>query len=67
MIGHVLKALLAVMVLGLISQDGYQRGYDTAKAECKPIIKREIPLKNMTHKQAVRNIQWHNRDRGIIK
>ena len=55
------------VAIGLTLQAVYQYGYDKARSECKPAPKVEIPLKNMTHKQAVRNIMWHNRDKGNIR
>ena len=65
--GDIAVGVTAVLcTLALIAMSGYQFGYDTAKAECKPAPKVEIPFKNMTHKQKVRAVQWANRDRGVI-
>lgn len=52
--GDIAVGVTAVLVaLALAGMTGYQYGYETAKAECKP-IHTEIPLKNMTHKQIIR-------------
>lgn len=64
---------IAVGIVGLTSAfllsyaAFWQHGYDTAKAECKPLPKVEIPLKQMTHKQQVKWAKWANRDKGWIK
>lgn len=45
----------------------YQAGYETARDECKPPPKTEVPMKDMTHKQQVRYIKRMNADKGVVK
>jgi archaeosine-15-forming tRNA-guanine transglycosylase len=63
--GDIAVGVTAVLVaLALSAMTGYQYGYDAAKAECKP-IRTEIPFKQMSHKQQVRQIKWANRERMV--
>ena len=65
--GDIAVGVTAVLVaLALSAMTAYQYGYDAARAECKP-IRTEIPLKQMSHKQQVRQIKWANRDKGAMR
>lgn len=55
----------ALCSIALIAMTGYQYGYDTARAECKPLPK--VEFKQMTHKQQVKLVKWANRDKGWVK
>ena len=59
---------IVVIIVGLALSFwlfGYQQGYDTARAECKPMPSNQI--KPMTHKQQMRAVQWAMRDKGAIR
>ena len=63
--GDIAVGVTAVLVaLALSAMTGYQYGRDAARAECKPIMT-EIPFKQMSHKQQVRQIKWANRERMV--
>lgn len=57
----------AIIAFFLLLGFAYQSGYEAARSECHPVIKYQVPLKQMTHRQQVRNIQWMNRDREVIR
>lgn len=55
----------ALCFLCLVAWAIWQNGYDTAKAECKPLPK--VEFKQMSHKQQVKLVKFENRDKGWIK